>query len=84
MTLAAVDRVVHHPTMLQMTVESDRRRAAQRSRSLTPTTHGLFTGGMAPTVHVRSPCKLRRTNVTKRTMRKPEKTAKTVAVYAKI
>ena len=29
MTLAAVDRLVHHPTILEMNVESYRRRAAQ-------------------------------------------------------
>jgi hypothetical protein len=36
MTLAAIDRLVHHATILEMNVESYRRRAAlQRKRSKT-------------------------------------------------
>jgi hypothetical protein len=33
MTLAAVDRLVHHATIFEMNVESDRRRAALQRRS---------------------------------------------------
>ena len=34
MTLAAVDRLVHHSTILEMNVESYRRRAAQAGHAL--------------------------------------------------
>ena len=38
MTVAAIDRLVHHPTILEMNVESYRRRAAiNRKRGLLPT-----------------------------------------------
>jgi DNA replication protein DnaC len=33
MTLAAVDRLVHHSTILEMRVESYRRRVAQQARA---------------------------------------------------
>ena len=57
MTVAAIDRLVHHATLFELNVESYRRRAAARTRATTITSdipHDMEEGH-APTERQSSP-----------------------------